>query len=84
MVALDRAEVRSALEAQGVDPVEARARVASLGDAEVLDLAARLDELPAGEGLTGVVIAVAVVFGLLVLLDALGVTDVFPWIEPNP
>lgn len=81
---LRRAEVQRALEAQGVHEREAEARLRSLTDREVLQIARHLDELPAGQGLTGVVIAVLVVFALLVILDATGVTDVFPGIDPKP
>ena len=45
---LSRADVRAQLEAYGVDPVEVRARVESLSDEEVILIAGRLDDLPAG------------------------------------
>lgn len=84
VAAVQRAEVREALQAQGVSPVEAEARVLSLSDSEVLLIAERMDELPAGQGVGEVVVAVVVVFAVLVVLDAAGVTDVFPWIEKKP
>jgi hypothetical protein len=43
-----------------------------------------MDELPAGQGGGEVVVAVVLVFAVLVVLDAAGVTDVFPWIEKKP
>src|SRR3546814_1825027 len=46
---LDRAEVRDALATQGVDPEEAKARIATLSDGEVARLASRVDEEPAGD-----------------------------------
>src|SRR3546814_14386768 len=49
---LDRAEVRDALATQGVDPEEAKARIATLSDGEVARLESRGDEEPAG-GLVG-------------------------------
>jgi hypothetical protein len=63
---LAREEVQAALRAQGIDLVEAEARVASLTDAEIAQIAARLDELPAG-GVLGFVILVLVIV-LLVLV----------------
>lgn len=45
---LDREEVRTRLAAYGVDPAEAKARVAALTDEEATRLAAEIDALPAG------------------------------------
>lgn len=82
----DREEVARGLEGYGIDPAEARARVAALSDAEIQQIAGRLDQIPAGEGnAVGLVILIlAVVFIFLVITDATGLTDVFPWIrKPN-
>jgi hypothetical protein len=84
VAAVQRAEVREALHAQGVSPKEAQARVLSLSDSEILDIAERMDELPAGQGVGEVLVAVVLVFAVLVVLDVAGVTDVFPWIEKRP
>ena len=43
-----RKDVRSAIIAQGVDPQEADARLETLTDAEVIQLADQIDQLPAG------------------------------------
>jgi hypothetical protein len=43
-----REDVQSALKAQGIDPLEAKARIDSLSDAEVTQLADQIDKLPAG------------------------------------
>lgn len=48
---LRREEVRAELEALGIDPEEAAARVRSLNDREVAGLLGRIDRLPAGAGL---------------------------------
>lgn len=64
---LSRAEVQTALRAQGIDPVEAETRVSSLTDAEIAQIADRLDELPAG-GVLGFVILVLVVVLLVFLI----------------
>ena len=45
---LDRSEVRKHLEDWGVNPEEAKARVDSLTDQEIAEIAARIDQLPAG------------------------------------
>jgi hypothetical protein len=47
---LDRAVVHAALEARGVSPADAQARVAALTDQEVAALATRIDAHPAGGG----------------------------------
>ena len=54
-----------------------------MSDQEVRQVAGRLDELPAGQGLIAgvLIIAGAVLIGL-VILDLLGVTDVFTFINP--
>jgi hypothetical protein len=74
---LERGEVRARLEALGVDPAKARQRVAALSDAEAAQLAAQLDELPAG----GIDILGAAVLIFLVLLftDMMGYTKIFPF-----
>ena len=80
---LDREEVARGLESLGLDPEEARARLAALSDAELQQIAGRLDQIPAGEGSTlgTILLIIAVVFVGLVITDAMGLTDVFPWIR---
>lgn len=79
---LDREDVRNQLEAFGVDPEEASMRVANLSDDEVKEISGRIGELPAGEGAAeAFIIAAAALFLLLVVLDLLGVTNVFPFIK---
>ncbi len=48
---LQRDEARAQMEALGVDPGEALARVDSLSDQEVAQIAQQLDQLPAGAGI---------------------------------
>lgn len=81
---LEREDVRRALTARGIDPDEASQRLAHLTDAEVVELAEHLETLPAGRGAGTVIVAVVLVFALLIVLDAVGVTDVFPWVEAKP
>ncbi len=66
--------VQAQLEELGVSHADAMARVAALTPAELQTLSQRLDELPAGGSLLGLVGAVFVV---LLILELVGVTDVF-------
>ena len=78
-----RDDVRQQMEALGVDRDEAIARLASLSDQEIQQIAGRIDELPAGQSfLVGVLIVAGVVLIALVITDLLGVTDVFAVINP--
>ncbi|HUG98041.1 MAG TPA: PA2779 family protein [Gammaproteobacteria bacterium] len=72
--ALDREVVQARLVAHGVDPAAAGERVAALTDAELRYLDSRLAELPAG---AGVVEIVGVVFVVLLILELVGITDIF-------
>jgi hypothetical protein len=72
-------DVRAALVSLGVDPDAAQARVDRLTDAEIADLHARIDSLPAGAGVIGVVV---IVFAMFVILDALGITNIFAFVRP--
>ncbi len=77
-----REDVRQQLQAAGVAPDEATARVAGLSDAEVQQVAARIDELPAGQDAVGSIIgALLLIFLVLLVTDLLGYTDVFPFIK---
>lgn len=76
---LEREDLQRQLAALGVDAQSAKERVASLTDAEVARINQRLEQLPAGSGILGVVLVILVIF---VVTDALGVTDIFPFIHP--
>lgn len=71
---LARDDVRQAMVAMGVDPVDAQSRVASLSDAELELLAGELEALPAGGSLLALIGAVFVV---LLILELVGVTNIF-------
>lgn len=73
LAALARDDVRQAMERLGVDPADAEARVAALSEAELQQLHARFDELPAG----GVLAVIGVVFIVLLILELVGVTNIF-------
>lgn len=81
---LEREDVRAALVAQGIDPLEAKARVDSLSDAEVVSLADRIEELPAGGSALGIIVgALLIVFLVLLITDILGYTDIFPFVKKH-
>jgi len=73
---LERSEVQERLQALGVDPANAKARVAALSDAEAAQLAAQLDELPAGGDILG---AAVLIFLVLLVTDMMGYTKIFPF-----
>lgn len=73
---LDRQEVRERLQSLGVDADAARSRVDAMSDQEARDLAARIDSLPAGGDILGLIFTVFIV---LLVTDILGLTKVFPF-----
>jgi hypothetical protein len=78
-----RDDVRQQIEALGVDRNEATARLASLSDQEIQQIAGRIDELPAGQNiLVGVLIVAGAVLLGLVITDLLGFTNVFTVVRP--
>jgi Spy/CpxP family protein refolding chaperone len=79
---LDDSEVRKLLEAWGVDSAEAKARVDSLTDQEIAEMATRMDRMPAGGSAIGTVVGAAlIVFLVLLVTDILGYTDIFPFVK---
>lgn len=77
-----REDAQRQLRAEGIDPDEALARVATLSDAEVAQIAARVDTIPAGQGVVETVVgALLVVFIVLLITDLAGLTDVFPFVK---
>ena len=63
-----RQEVKSAIVSQGIDPQEADARLNSLTDAEVIQLADQIDQLPAGGDILGFAIAVLIIVILVLVI----------------
>jgi hypothetical protein len=79
---LAREDAQAALRAQGIDPLEARARVDSLSDAEAVRVADQIEKLPAGGGFfTTFIIVVGIIVVILIITDALGYTNVFTFIR---
>ena len=66
-------QVAAQLEAWGVAPEVVSARVAALSDAELQQLAANMETDPAG----GVLVLIGVIFVVLIILELVGVTNIF-------
>ncbi len=71
---MSRDEVRSMLEMNGLTVEEAQARVDSLTDAEVSQMAKKFDELPAAGDAAVVILIIALV---VLVLELAGITDIF-------
>jgi hypothetical protein len=68
-------QVRDQLVRFGVDPRDAALRVAALSDSELQTLDQRIGELPAGAD--GVLEVIGIVMLVLLILELVGVTDIF-------
>jgi hypothetical protein len=71
--------IHQQLLAHGVSPADSRSRVDMLSDSQVVQIHQKIDEMPAGAGIGGVIL---VVFIVLVITDLMGATDIFPFIRP--
>jgi hypothetical protein len=82
---LKREDVKAIMMAQGISHIEAKARVDSLSDAEIMKIADKMDQLPAGGSTFGVIMGAAVViFIVLLITDILGYTDIFTFVNKHP
>jgi hypothetical protein len=73
---LERSDVRQAMQNQGLTVESASERVKAMSDAEVAQLAGRIDKAPAGGDVLGVIFTIFIV---LLITDILGFTKVFPF-----
>ena len=79
---LAREDAQAALRAQGIDPLEAMARVDSLTDAEAQRIVDEIEELPAGGGfLVTFLFVVGIIVIILIITDAMGYTNVFTFVR---
>ncbi|HSQ84926.1 MAG TPA: PA2779 family protein [Desulfobacterales bacterium] len=79
---LKREDVQAIMTAQGISPAEAKARVDSLSDDEIMQIADKMDQLPAGGSALGVIVGAAVfIFVVLLITDILGFTDIFTFVK---
>lgn len=75
-------QVKNQLATWGMTPEQVQGMLDSLTDAEIIDLAQNIDDLPAGgNGVGAVVGAVVLVFLVLLITDILGYTNVFPFVK---
>jgi hypothetical protein len=72
--ALARAEVRAQFAALGVEPAQVESRLAALTDSELRTLAGQMAGMPAGADALAVI---GIVFLVLLILEAVGVIDIF-------
>lgn len=72
---LAREEVREQFLELGVDPANVEERLAALTDAEISQLQQQLNTLPAGGD--GILVVIGVVFVVLLILELVGVTNIF-------
>lgn len=70
---LAKEAVAAQLKAWGVAPELVNERVAALSDTELQKLAADMENAPAG----GVLVVIGVVFVVLIVLEVIGVTNIF-------
>jgi len=77
-----RQDSQNLLTAKGLSPEEAKARIDSLTDAEVLMVSQHIESMPAGGNAVGVIVgAILLVFIILLITDLLGLTNVFPFVK---
>ncbi|MEX1198186.1 MAG: PA2779 family protein [Pseudohongiellaceae bacterium] len=74
---LNREDVRSALQGYGVSAADAEQRINNMTAGELQQIHDRMSTLPAGEGALSAVLTVLLI---LILLDVVGATDIFPGI----
>ncbi|MGD9163207.1 MAG: PA2779 family protein [Chromatiales bacterium] len=79
MQALERDQVRSQLIQLGVDAEAVKARISQMTEQEIANLNQHLGDLPAGGDVLGVILVIFVVF---IITDAIGATDIFPFVHP--
>lgn len=75
---LERDDVQQQLLSMGVAPETVQDRVNSMTDFEIAQLNEQINDMPAG-GILGVIVLIFVVF---VITDAIGATDIFPFVRP--
>ena len=79
MQLMDQKVAAKALGDYGISKDQVSQRLDRLTDKELQQLAQKAEELPAGQGVVGVILAIILI---LILLDLLGATNVFPAIDP--
>jgi hypothetical protein len=79
---LAREDAQAVLKAQGIDPLEAMARVDSLADAEAQRVVDEIEQLPAGGNFfVTFLLVVGIIVVILIITDAMGYTNVFTFVR---
>jgi len=76
---LNREQAKSLLQAYGVDEKQLENRINKLTVEELALINEKINELPAGAGALGTIV---LIFVVLIALDLLGATNIFPAIQP--
>ena len=77
--ALDRDDVRERLLDLGISIDDVDARIDALTADELASLKANMDDMPAGSGALGLLALLVLIF---FITDIIGVTDIFPFVNP--
>lgn len=76
---VDSDKVQQQLIALGVNPEDAKNRINNLTNAELSQLNQQINDAPAASGIIGTIFTVLIV---VAVLDLLGITDAYSFIEP--
>ncbi|MCU4677272.1 PA2779 family protein [Catenovulum sp. 2E275] len=76
---VDSEQVQAKLIELGIQPEDAKNRIANMTSEELASLNQQINEAPAASGIVGTIITVMVV---VAVLDVMGITDVYPFIRP--
>lgn len=76
---LDQEQARDAMLTLGVDPADVEQRVGEMSTEELQAFNAQVEDMQAGGSVVGFVV---LVFVVLIVLDLLGTTNIFPAIKP--
>ena len=76
---LKQEQVRQYLTDLGVDSNQLEVRLAQMTEHEIETLSQKMGELPAGGDALGLIVFLFVVF---IITDAVGATDIFPFVHP--
>lgn len=77
--ALAKSEVKDRLLALGVSPADVEQRIDAMSAGELAMLQDKMDEMPAGSGALGLLALLVLIF---FITDIIGVTDIFPFVNP--
>ena len=76
--ALEQDSARQQLAALGISQEQAMERIARMTDQEIAQLNQQLADMPAGGDVLGVLLIIFLVF---IITDAIGATDIFPFVH---